>query len=94
MPVSEQIFVEFALAVTAMKSRAALNFGLSMAERAAKAQRNAQNHELEARGYALFPFLTSLTGVNILEQTDPNEVGKHARSAIGDKWQGYASHGH
>jgi hypothetical protein len=42
MLASEQIFVEFALAVTAMKSRAALNFGLSMAERGVKAQRNAR----------------------------------------------------
>lgn len=43
MLASEQIFVEFALAVTAMKSRAALNFGLSMAERGVKAQRNARD---------------------------------------------------
>lgn len=41
MLVSEQIFVESALAVTAMKSRAALNFGLSMAEEEGNAQRNA-----------------------------------------------------
>jgi len=43
MLASEQIFVESALAVTAMKSRAALNFGLSMTEKRVKAQRNAQN---------------------------------------------------
>ncbi len=38
--------------------------------------------------------LAAVAGVNVLQEPESDHVGKHARAAIGKKWQGNAGHRH